>query len=57
MVMCFLLFVVFVDMVAMTLENESENEDLDLCSVHHNDRDKNDTVIVKREEARLALET
>ena len=54
--MHFLLLVVFVDMVAMANENESKNLDLDLCSIHHNDRDKkSDTV--KREEDRLALKS
>ena len=49
--------VVFVDMVAMAIENESKNEDLDLdlYSVRHNDRDKGGTG--KKEEARQALKT
>ena len=34
-------------MVAIAIENESKSENLDLCSVGHNDRDKDDTV--KRE--------
>ena len=55
MVMCFLVLVVFVDMMAMAMANEnaSKNEDLDLCPVLQNERDKSDAV--KREEARLAL--
>ena len=52
--MRFLQLVVFVDMIAMAIENESKNEDLDLYSVSHNDRDKGGTV--KREEARLGSE-
>ena len=39
----------------MVIESESKNEGLDLGSVCHNGRDKNDTV--KREEASLALKT
>ena len=30
-------------MVALVIENEIKNEDLDLCSVCHNDRDKSGT--------------
>ena len=54
-VMRFPLLDVIVDMIALANENASKNEDLDLCSVLHNDQDKSDTV--KREEARLALKT
>ena len=54
-VMHFLLLVVFIDMDGMAIENESENEDLDLGSVHHNDQENSDNV--KLEEARLALKT
>ena len=43
-VMHFLLLVVFIDMVVMTIENESKNEDLDLFSIRHNDGDKSDTI-------------
>ena len=39
----------------MSIENESKNEDLDLGSVRHIDRDKNDTV--KTEVGSLALKT
>ena len=45
-----LLLGVFVDMIAI-IENESKNEDLDICSLRHNARYKSDTV--KRDEARL----
>ena len=53
--MHFLLLLEYVDLIVMVIENDSGNKDLGLCSVHHNDRDKSDTV--KREEARLALKT
>ena len=53
--MRFLQLVVFVDMVAMAIENESKNEDLDLYSVSHNDRDKGGSV--KGKKTKLALKT